>query len=54
VLGIVPYGIETGSPADFIVVDSRSVAEAVATRPRRKFVFKAGKIVARDGALVAD
>lgn len=52
VLGIVPYGIELGASADFIVVDARSVAEAVAARPRRKLVIKAGRIVARDGVLV--
>jgi cytosine deaminase len=52
VLGIVPYGIELGAPADFVVVEAGSLAEAVAARPRRKLVIKAGRIVARDGVLV--
>jgi cytosine deaminase len=52
VLGIVPYGIEPGAPADFVVVEAGSLAEAVATRPRRKLVIKAGRIIAKDGVLV--
>jgi cytosine/creatinine deaminase len=52
VLGIADYGITTGGPADFVVVQAGSVAEAVATRPRRKLVIKAGRIVAKDGVLV--
>ena len=46
------YGLKVGGPADLIVVDAGSIPEAVATRPRRKLVMKAGRIVARDGALV--
>ena len=52
VLGLLPYGVEAGGPADFIVVDAGSVPEAVATRPRRKLVVKAGRILARDGVLL--
>jgi cytosine deaminase len=52
VLGIMPYGIALDGPADFVVVESGSLAEAVATRPRRKLVIKAGRTVARDGVLV--
>ena len=51
VLGIEHYGIAIGAAADFVAVDASSVAEAVATRPRRKLVIKGGKIVARDGVL---
>ena len=47
-----PYGIEVGGPADFVAVEAGSVAEAVAARPRRKLVIKAGRIVAKDGVLV--
>ena len=53
VLGIKGYGIAAGGPADFVVVEASSLAEAVATRPRRKLVIKAGRIVARDGVLVS-
>jgi cytosine deaminase len=52
VMGIMPYGIELGAPADFVVVEAGSLAEAVAARPRRKLVIKAGRIVAKDGVLV--
>ena len=52
VLGIMPYGIAVGGPADFVVVEAGSLAEAVAARPRRKLVIKAGRIVAKDGVLV--
>jgi cytosine deaminase len=52
VLGIVPYGLGPGALADFVVVEAGSLAEAVAARPRRKLVIKAGRIVARDGVLV--
>ena len=52
VLDIAPYGIATGGPADFVIVEAQSLAEAVAARPRRKLVIKAGRIVARDGVLV--
>ena len=53
VLGIEDYGIAVSGPADFVVVEAGSLAEAVATRPRRKLVIKAGRIVARDGVLVS-
>ena len=53
VLGLEGYGIAVGAAADFVTVDAVSVAEAVATRPRRKLVIKGGKIVAKDGVLVA-
>ncbi len=52
VLGVPSYGIAVGGPADFVVVEAGSLAEAVATRPRRKLVVKSGRIVARDGVLV--
>ncbi|TAJ37025.1 MAG: metal-dependent hydrolase [Reyranella sp.] len=52
VLGLKDYGLKAGGPADFVAVEAGSLAEAVATRPRRKLVVKAGRIVARDGALV--
>jgi cytosine deaminase len=52
VLGISSYGIAVGHPADFVVVEAGSLAEAVASRPRRKLVVKSGRIVARDGVLV--
>jgi len=52
VLGIAPYGIAVGGPADLVVVEAGSLAEVVAGRPRRKLVIKGGRIVAKDGVLV--
>lgn len=51
VLGLEAYGIAIGAAADFVAVEAGSVAEAVAARPRRKLVIRAGKVVARDGVL---
>ena len=54
VLRVKGYGMAVvGGPADFVAVEVDSVAEAVATRPRRKLVIKAGRVVARDGALLS-
>lgn len=53
VLGLADYGLRAGGPADFVAVEATTLAEAVATRPRRKLVVKAGRVVARDGALVS-
>ena len=53
VLGLADYGVRVGGPADFVAVEAGSLAEAVATRPRRKLVVKAGRVIARDGALVS-
>ena len=52
VLGAADYGVHEGALADLVVVDAGSPAEAVVARPQRRYVFKAGKIVARDGAFV--
>ncbi len=52
VLGVVPYGLAAGAPADFIVVEAETLAEAVAAHPRRKLVVKAGRVVAKEGVLL--
>jgi cytosine deaminase len=51
VLGLKDYGIRVGGPADFVAVEAGSIAEAVAARPPRKWVMKAGRVVGRDGVL---
>jgi cytosine/creatinine deaminase len=53
VLGLPDYGIKAGGPADFVAIEAETLAEAVAARPRRKWVMKAGRVVARDGVLIA-
>jgi len=52
VLGLGDYGLKLGGPADMVVVEAGSIPEAVAGRPRRKLVIKAGRVIARDGVLV--
>ena len=44
--------LRTCGPADLIVIEATNIAEAVATRARRKLVIKAGRVIARDGVLV--
>jgi cytosine/creatinine deaminase len=46
------YGLLEGAPADILVVNARTPAEAVVARPVRELVLKAGRIVARHGELV--
>ena len=50
-LGLEPYGLVPGAPADLVVVAGRSAAEAVVTHPPRELVLKGGRVVARDGRL---
>lgn len=51
VLGVPDYGLRIGGPADMVVVEAETAAEAVAARPRRKMVIKGGRVVARNGAI---
>lgn len=51
--GFEGYGLEPGARADLVLVDARSLAEAVVARPPRRLVVSGGRIVARDGALLA-
>jgi cytosine deaminase len=51
-LGLPAYGLTVGAPADLVVVDARTPAEAVVTRPARDLVIKAGRAVARTGAVL--
>jgi cytosine deaminase len=51
-LGLDPYGLEPGAPADLVIVSARTAAEAVVTQPVRELVLKRGRVVARDGAVV--
>ena len=43
-------GIAVGAPADLFTVHAETLPEAVAQHPPRGLVFKAGQLVARDGA----
>ena len=46
-LGLEPYGLAPGAPADVVVVAGRTVAEAVVTHPPRELVLKGGRVVFR-------
>ena len=52
-LGLPAYGLTVGAPADLVVVGARTPAEAVVTRPVRDLVLKAGRAVARSGAVLS-
>lgn len=53
-LGIKGYGLVEGGPADFLVIDAQHVQEAVIARPKPRDVYKAGRLVARNGVTVSD
>ncbi len=50
VLGLDAGGIVIGAPADFCTVTAETPAEAVARHPKRRLVFKRGRLVAEGGA----
>ena len=46
------YGIAVGAKADFVTLDASHVPEAVVAVPRGRRVFKAGRLVAENGAVI--
>lgn len=50
--GFAENGLEDGARADLVLVEARSLAEAVVARPPRKLVVAGGRVVVRDGALL--
>ena len=42
----VPYGIEEGKPANFVVFDAEDEAEAIRLRPAARWVVRQGRVVA--------
>jgi cytosine/creatinine deaminase len=52
--GVAAYGIAPGAPADLCAVAASCVPEAIAAQPPRKWVMKAGRLVARDGVRLAE
>ncbi len=48
------YGLSVGAKADFVTLQAEHVPEAVVSVPKRRSVFKAGKLVARDGVVLRD
>ncbi|MBD0709249.1 cytosine deaminase [Streptomyces sp. CBMA291] len=51
-LGLPKADLETGSPADFMLLHGECLPQAVVDVPRRDLVVRAGRVVARDGLLV--
>lgn len=51
-LGIANYGLTVGAPADFVTLHAAHVPEAVVAVPKPRSVYKAGKCIVRDGALI--
>ncbi|APA99654.1 amidohydrolase [Nocardia seriolae] len=54
VLGVGDYGLTVGSNADLFAVPAETPAAAVVSVPPRSLVVKRGRVVARDGHLLAD
>ena len=50
-LGVEPYGLTPGAPADLVVVKAQTAAQAVVQHPVRELVLKQGRVVARNGRL---
>jgi cytosine deaminase len=50
-LRVPEYGLHCGEPANFVVLPARHVQEAVVARPRERSVYRAGKLIARNGSL---
>jgi cytosine deaminase len=46
------YGLDVGCHADFVALDARHVPEAVSRPPRKRCVYKRGKLVATDGQFI--
>lgn len=51
--GFADYGLAIGDRADLVLVDAQTVAQAVVSQPVRRLVVAGGRIVARQGALLA-
>ncbi len=51
-LGLEGYGLVPGARADFVALKAAHVPEAVVAVPRERAVYRAGRLVARDGKLL--
>lgn len=51
--GFEHYGLQPGARAELVLVEARTLAEAVVARPPRRLVVSGGRVVARDGTLQA-
>jgi cytosine deaminase len=46
------YGLQIGAKADFVTLKAEHVPEAVVAVPKGRAVYKAGKLIARDGVVL--
>ena len=53
-LGLPGRAVAVGAPADLLAVAAETLAEAVAERPAGRLVFRAGRLLARDGAYLGN
>ncbi len=51
-LGVAEHGVAAGLPANFYTLPAENIAEAIGQHPPRHLVFHAGRLVAKDGAIV--
>lgn len=54
VMDLPDYGLKVGNFADLVLVEGRTVTEAIVTIPPRKLVLKRGRITARDGEALVE
>lgn len=52
-LHIEGYGLIQGGVADFLVLDAQHIQEVIIARPKPRDVYKAGRLIASNGAVVA-
>ncbi|TGQ81792.1 metal-dependent hydrolase, partial [Mesorhizobium sp. M8A.F.Ca.ET.208.01.1.1] len=50
-LGLEGYGVAVGTKADFVALKAEHVPEAVVAVPKARTVYRAGRVVARDGSM---
>ncbi|MGH7212320.1 MAG: amidohydrolase family protein [Acetobacteraceae bacterium] len=48
-LGLTDHGLHPGATADLLLVEAETIADAIVSRPERRLVIKAGRVVAEDG-----
>ena len=51
-LGITPYGLDVGCPANLLLLPAENIAEAVVNRSLQRTVISRGRVVARDGVFL--
>lgn len=47
ILSLKDYGIKLGNTADIVIIHAKNIVDAIRLQPERRFVIKAGKIIAK-------